>query len=253
LKAFADKHGIPVPQPRKHDTLLANVRSNYEAVAQKVGATASYPGDWLYQTWSESDLKEWLDSHGIPAPQPTSRDKMIASVRRNSRLASLKRQSAAASASQSAAAAVESLRDSIIESWDDSQIKEWADKNGIKVPHGSKRAELLAIVRKHRAQLSEDTISQSAASAYGAATSKAQNEWARATEDAQLKAQEAFDAAVGVWSETRLKAYLDARGVPVPQHGRKDELVAFVRKHAHKASTGYNAWTFDTWTSDNLK
>lgn len=253
LKAFADKHGIPVPQPHKHDTLLAKVRANYEVVVQKVGATASYPGDWLYETWSESDLKEWLDSHGIPAPQPTSRDKMIASVRRNSRLASLKSQAAAASASLSAAAAVESLKDSIIESWDDSQIKDWAVKNGIKVPHGSKRAELLAIVRKHRAKLTEDTISRSAASAYGAATSKAQNEWARATEDAQLKAQEAFDAAVGAWSQSRLKAYLDARGVPVPQQGKKDELVALVRKHAHRASTGYTAWTFDTWTHDNLK
>lgn len=271
LKAFADKHGIPVPQPRKRDTLLANVRSNYETVAKKTGDVAAYPGNWLYETWSESDLKDWLDSHGIPAPQPTDRDKLIASVRRNSRLAGLKAESAASSAqsvansasqaaqsvassaSQSAQAAAASLADSMIESWDDSKIKEWANKNGINVPHGSKRAELLAIVRKHRAQLTGDTLSASAASAYGAATSKAGNQWAQATEDAQSKAHEAFDAAVGMWSETRLKAYLDARGVPVPQAGNKGELVALVRKHAHKASTGYTAWTYDTWTYDNLK
>lgn len=54
LKAFADKHGIPVPQPRKRDTVLQHIRSNYETIAKKVGDTASYPGNWLYETWPES-------------------------------------------------------------------------------------------------------------------------------------------------------------------------------------------------------
>jgi len=149
LKAFADKHDIPVPQPRAHDTLLQRARSNYESVAKKVGETAAYPGNWLYETWSESDLKEFLDSHGIrksplapracisdltfsAAPQPTTRDKLIASVRRNSRLAYLKAADASASASASANAAAHTLSDQLLDSWTDSQIKEWADKNGIK-------------------------------------------------------------------------------------------------------------------------
>ncbi|KFZ13430.1 hypothetical protein V502_06619 [Pseudogymnoascus sp. VKM F-4520 (FW-2644)] len=253
LKAFADKHGIPVPQPRKRDDLLHKIRYDYETIAKKAGDSISYPGNWLYETWSESDLKEWLDTHGIPAPQPATRDKLIASVRRNSRLATLKAQSSMTAAQKEAQKAADSISDSIIANWDDSKIKEWADKNGVKVPQGSKHAELLAILRKYRAKLLDDTLSATAASGYGAATSKANNQWARATEDAQLKAQEAFDAAIGGWSETRLKAYLDARGVPVPQNGKKDDLVAAVRKHSHKAATGYNAWTYDTWTFDNLK
>jgi len=56
LKAFADKHGIPVPQPRKRDTLLSSLRSGYETVATKAGETTSYPGNWLYSTWSESGM-----------------------------------------------------------------------------------------------------------------------------------------------------------------------------------------------------
>ncbi|KFY52227.1 hypothetical protein V497_08588, partial [Pseudogymnoascus sp. VKM F-4516 (FW-969)] len=253
LKVFADKHGIPVPQPRKRDQLLQKIRYDYDTVAKKAGESISYPGNWLYETWTESDLKEWLDTHGIPAPQPQTRDKLIASVRRNSRLATLKAQSSMTEAQKQAQKAADSISDSIIANWDDSKIKEWADKNGVKVPQGSKHAELLAILRKHRAKLLDDTLSATAASGYGAATSKANNQWARATDDAQLKAQEAFDAAIAGWSETRLKAYLDARGVPVPQNGRKDDLVAAVRKHSHKASTGNNAWTYDTWTYDNLK
>ena len=144
------------------------------------------------------------------------------------------------------------------------EIKEWADKNGIKVPQGSKRNELLAIARKHRAQLTGDNVSYSAksaasqasasgASAYGAATSNAANQGAQATDYASLKAQDAFNAAIGTWSESRLKAYLDARGVPVPQNGKKDELLSAVRLNRHKAATGWSAWTFDTWTAENLK
>ena len=72
LKAFLDKHGIPAPQPRTRDSLLSTARSNYETVSKKTGESASYPGNWLYESWSESDLKKFLDERGIPAPQPTS-------------------------------------------------------------------------------------------------------------------------------------------------------------------------------------
>ncbi|ESZ97042.1 putative Stress response protein ish1 [Sclerotinia borealis F-4128] len=264
LLAFADRHNIPVPHPRKRDTLLQKIRSNYDSIAKKAGETAAYPGNWLYESWSESELKEFLDTHGIPAPQPSTRDKLIASVRRNARVASLKTADIQASASSSASAATETLSEKLLNAWSDTQIKEWADKNGIKVPQGSKRNELLAIARKHRAQLVGDTAAASAksyagkasssgASAFGAATSSAGNQYAKATDDAQLKAEDAFNAAIGSWSESRLKAYLDARGVPVPQSGKKDDILAAVRLQKHKAASGWSAWTFDTWTLDNLK
>ncbi|KAH7039649.1 uncharacterized protein B0I36DRAFT_309028 [Microdochium trichocladiopsis] len=253
LKAFCDKHNIPVPQPRNRDTLLQKARSNYEAVAKKAGEAAAYPGNWLYESWSESDLKEWLDTHGFPAPQPTTRDKLIASVRRNSRIAYLKAQDQAASASASANAAYATLTDKIIDAWSESQLKEFADKNGINVPQGTKTNELRALVRKRRAALLGDTVGSTAASAFGAATSKAGNQYAKATNDASLAAQEAFDEAVSTWSDSRLKAYLDARGIPVPQASKTDELRALVRKNAHKAASGFNAWTWDDLSYEKLK
>ena len=159
----------------------------------------------------------------------------------------------AASASASAKAAKESLSDAVFDAWSDSQIKEWADKNGIKVPQGSKRNELLALARKHRDTLTGDKIVSSASSAFGAATTKAGNEYAKATDDAALKSDDAFHTAVGTWSDSRLKAFLDARGIPVPQGGKKDDLVAKVRLNKHKAASGWSAWTFDTWTTENLR
>ncbi|KAI1360606.1 hypothetical protein F5Y08DRAFT_45657 [Xylaria arbuscula] len=253
LKSFADKHGIPVPQPRKRDTLLQQIRSNYEKVAKKAGETAQYPGNWLYETWSESDLKEWLDTHGFPAPQPTTRDQLIAIVRRNSRLAYLKSQEELDAAAARTSAAYGTLTDKIIDAWSESQLKEFCDKNGITVPQGTKTNQLRALVRKHRAEILGDTVSGSAASAFGAATTKAGNQYAKATNDASLAAQEAFDKAVQTWSDSRLKAYLDARGVPVPQASKTDDLRALVRRNSHKVASGFNAWTWDDLSYENLK
>lgn len=174
-------------------------------------------------------------------------------MRRNSRLAGLNLKETAASASASAKAAKESLSDAVFDAWSDSQIKEWADKNGIKVPQGSKRNELLALARKHRDTLTGEKVASSASSAFGAATTRAGNEFAKATDDASLKSEDAFNSVVGTWSDSRLKAFLDARGVPVPQGGNKDELIAQVRLNKHKAASGWSAWTFDTWTTENLK
>ncbi|KAF3387659.1 Meiotic sister chromatid recombination protein 1 [Penicillium rolfsii] len=254
LKAFLDRHGIPAPQPRKRDLLLRTARENYEYIAKKAGETAAYPGNWLYENWSESDLKEWLDERGWPAPQPTTRDKLVASVRRNSRLASLQAKSISASASASAAAAQASLSEELFNAWSDSKLKEFLDEHNVKVPQGSRRNELVALARKHRAYLVDQASSASAAAseAFGAATTKAGNEYARATDDIKMKMEDQFEAAIKTWSDSRLKAFLDARGVPVPQHGKRDELVAKVRANAHRAAGGWNEYNFDTWDKEHL-
>lgn len=134
-------------------------------------------------------------------------------------------------------------------------MKEFLDSHGVPVPQGSKKNELVALARKHRASLVNDgsSLSASGASAFGAATSRAGNEYAKATDDASMAADDAFYSAVDTWSDTRLKAYLDSRGVPVPQGSKKNELVKQVRLNKHKASTGWSAWTFDTWTVENLQ
>ncbi|KAK4035133.1 hypothetical protein C8A01DRAFT_38407 [Parachaetomium inaequale] len=253
LKSFCDRHGIPVPQPRKRDTLLQKVRENYETVAQKAGEAASYPGNWLYESWSESDLKEWLDTHGFPAPQPTTRDKLIASVRRNSRLAYLRMQEQTESSKKAAQDAYAVLTDKLIDSWGESQLKEFCDKNGITVPQGTKLNQLRALVRKHRAEIMGDTVSGTAASAFGAATSNVGSAAAKATDTASQAARDAFDKAINTWSDTRLKGYLDARGVPVPQGSKTNELRALVRKHSHKAASGWTAWTWDDLSLDNIR
>jgi len=184
LKAFLDYHGIPNPSPRTRDSLLHKARANYQAIANKAGETFNYPGDWLYQSWSDSDLKQWLDERGVPVPQPSARDKLIARVRRNAKIASDRAQEEYASLSSAAAATQQSLSDTLLESWSDSEIKEWCDKNGVKVPQGSKRNELIALARKHAASLTGNNVASKASGYFGAATTSAGNTFAQATDQA---------------------------------------------------------------------
>lgn len=208
LKAFLDKHGIPNPQPRTRDTYVKAARENYQSAANKLGEYTGYPGNWLYESWSESDLKAFLDERGIPAPQPSSRDKLIASVRRNARTAALQMQDTQASASSSAANAQQSLTDQLINGWGDSQLKQWLDEQGVKVPQGSKRNELLALVRKQRSNLAASAQSgaSSASSYLGAASTKAGNQYAKATDDASLAGNDLYHQAMSYvdWARAQL-------------------------------------------------
>lgn len=110
-----------------------------------------------------------------------------------------------------------------------------------------------ALVRKHRAEILVNTVGASVSSAFSAATSRAGNQYAKVTDDASLAVQDAFNQAMGAWSESRLKAYLDSRGIPIPQHSNLDELRALVRKNSRKFLTVGSAWTFDDFSRETLK
>jgi hypothetical protein len=166
----------------------------------------------------------------------------------------LQARSLAASALASAESAQASLSDELFNAWSDSKLKEFLDEHNVPVPQGSKRNELIALARKNRAYLLDKAASASAAAtdAFGAASTKAGNQYAKATDDVKLKVEDEFNTAIQTWSDSRLKAFLDARGVPVPQHGKRDELLAKVRANAHRAAGGWNEYNFDTWDKEHL-
>lgn len=105
------------------------------------------------------------------------------------------------------------------------------------------------------ASVAYDSASSLLTQATDSAASAATKYGSQATDYAARKYGQAFDAAVDSWSDSRLKAYLDERGVPVPQNGKLDELRAAVRHNAHKAKVraGFSDAAFDTWSSEQLK
>ncbi|KAI7221451.1 hypothetical protein KC333_g1750 [Hortaea werneckii] len=246
LKAFLDYHGIPNPSPRTRDSLLHTARANYQNAANKAGETASYPGDWLYSQWSDSDLKAWADERGIPVPQPSTRDKLIANVRRNSKIASDRAAEQYASLSKSAADAQHSLTDQLLNSWSDTEIKEWCDKNGVKVPQGSRRNELIALARKHAASVSGNNAASSASGAFGAATTSAGNTFAQATNDAYGQFRYYYDYLMNQFGMASTEAQSSLSSASSRASASASSMSSVAEKSASSASkdaskSGHNA------------
>jgi hypothetical protein len=241
LKAFADRNGIPVPQPRTRDVLLKNARENYQIVANKANEYTAYPGNWLWASWSDSDLKAWCDERGINVPQNGKRDQLIASVRRNSRVASDSLAAWSASVSSKAASATDYISDAIFDTWSDSQLKKYADEKGIKVPQGSKRNEIIALARRKNAQLSSEAarVSASAASAFGAATSSAGNEYASVTADAALKYQYAQSAFFSYVDWLKLQIGIASATASSAASGASKEAYKSASSASKSASSAY--------------
>ncbi|KAH9877333.1 hypothetical protein IAQ61_002698 [Plenodomus lingam] len=189
LERWLKDHNVPHPGPSDRKSLVNTVKAHWN---DKVVTP--------YTSWDVTTLGNYLSLKGQQAKKGTEQDaKSLAEQVKvywtetedsaNQAYGSVKdwifdslnAQGAYASVSSAAADAQQSLSDALLDSWSDSQIKEWADKNGIKVPQGSKRNELIALARKHRARLYGDSASATAGSAYGAATSKANNQYAAAT------------------------------------------------------------------------
>jgi hypothetical protein len=121
--------------------------------------------------------------------QGSKRSELIAAVRRNSRSASVALSAWSSSVAAAAASATQGVADAVFDAWSDSELKKWADERGISVPQGSKRNEVIALLRRHNAILNQEASRAyaSAASAYGAATSSAGNEYARGTNEAAYR------------------------------------------------------------------
>jgi hypothetical protein len=240
LKSFCDYHSIPVPQPRTRDSLLKTARQNYQAVADKTQEYYQYPGDWLFQTWTDSDLKAWLDERGIPVYQGTKRNELIAKVRLNSRIASNNLAAWSSSIAAASASATQTVADAVFDTWSDSQLKKWADEKGIKVPQGSKRNELLALVRRQNARLNAEAskIASSASSAYGAATSSASNEYAKASNDANLQFEYIKSAAFEYldWARSQLGLAPSPTGIAE----QASASAASASKSARSAASAYS-------------
>ncbi|KAL7274512.1 hypothetical protein RUND412_002594 [Rhizina undulata] len=252
LKAFLDRHGIPNPSPRKRDTMLSAAQENYDAIANKLGETLMYPGNWLYESWTDSDLKKWLEMHGYPVPHPSTRDKLIGAVRGKSRLASLKLRSASDAAADKAKNAKKAVSDTVFDAWTNSDLRDFLDRHNIHVPEGATHVELIAIARRNK-KFVTDEIPKTATSLAKSATAVGADKISHATDTAKDYGQAAFDKLIEQWSDSRLKSFLDSRGVSVPQNGKRDELLSIVRLHKNKGITKNGPWTFDTWTYENLK
>lgn len=198
---------------KNKDSLVVQVQNAWHETAEQANEAYGNTANWIFNTWTDSQLKAFLDYHGVPNPQPRTRDSLLSTVRSNY-------QSAANKAGETAAYPGEWL----YAQWSDSDLKAWCDERGIPVPQTGTRDSLISTIRRH-----SYVAAQEANKKYNSATKQAAH------------AQESLsNQLLDSWSDSQVKEWLDKNGIPVPQGSKRNELTALARKHSARLS-GNNA------------
>ncbi|CRK37706.1 hypothetical protein BN1708_016590, partial [Verticillium longisporum] len=58
------------------DSLINQVQSSWYETGDQAQTAWTNVKDWIFDTWTDSELKEFADKHGIPVPQPRKRDSL---------------------------------------------------------------------------------------------------------------------------------------------------------------------------------
>lgn len=140
------------------------------------------------------------------------------------------------------------LRDDVFDTWSQSQLKAWADAHGLKVPQTSKKDEVTAYYRRHRYLLQQDIDE------FLAQASKTANPYiSKATNAASNAASHAKDAFFDLWTDSRLKSFLEGQGVQVPASSTKEKLVELAKENKKKLDDAYDSFDFDKWSISSLQ
>lgn len=276
LKSWLDTHGVPAYQGSARNELIAQLRrksylgklnlmSGYYESEDKINKKMTEAERTLFDKWSDSLLKEYLDERGISVPQGSKRAELEALARRGRYVAEQKAQkgsdeaqkvmqavksqmnaatTSAGNAWAGATGAVQDRADAVKEDvfsmWSSSALKEFLDERGVKVPQGSKQNELIALARKHRFD-------------------------ARQQADKHIKAAQAMFEG---WSTNDLMAWANDQKIKVSKRAQsnRDELVKEVKKnYATVAESSSDAaaelqdkakhikqWAIDTWSDSEI-
>ena len=134
------------------------------------------------------------------------------------------------------------VKDAVIESWDPESLRSWVENHGLTVPKSSD--ELLSVATKNKDLLLQDIKDYAAA---GHESSKA----------ILNKGKEFYETTAGTlgefWSESRLKEFLDARGIQLPQAPSREELLKKISQFKESLpSVPAGKFWFDSWSKEEL-
>lgn len=139
------------------------------------------------------------------------------------------------------------VKDSVIESLDPESLKDWLEAHGVT----DAASQTVETAKQHKDWLLEDIrdyaeYSQDFASAL----------LSKGKEFFSGKADELSDAVFNTWSDSRVKEFLDARGVNVPQGSSRNELNALAARFKHSLPVNVNGpagqFWFDGWSREEL-
>lgn len=223
LRAFLEYHNIVAPQLSSRERLIAEIKSQYDTIAKKINKQAPdtdswtyYPGNWIYDTWSDSELREWLVDRGLLSTSKAqlTRDKLLAEVRQNWLL-------------QRVLGDTDEMKEKVSSSFG-AATSNVAD-SASSASASARRASATARREADESWSSAKSMAQSASASVSSAFASASAE------------------SLDTWSESDLKKWANKHGIPVPEGSNKNELLAIVRRHRtrllNEAESAYNAAT----------
>lgn len=135
------------------------------------------------------------------------------------------------------------VKDSVIESFDKESIDDWLAAHGV-YDAGN---QFLEVAKEHRDWLLED-ISDYAKSG----NEEAAKFLSKGKEFYTEKSTDASNAIWNAWSDSKLKEFLDSRGIDVPQYFTREYLLDLVSRAKANAPTDLGLHWFDGWSREEL-
>lgn len=230
LKAWAQAHGLEAPDrdeladfAKKHKDLLLSDIQYYTDEAKKtaspfIGKAGTYlsdSGNALFdnavQTWSDSRLKQFLESRSVEVPETPSREELVSLVKKYKNKAIDKA----------------SLGSWTFDSWSTDDLAQWLKDLGDNAAD--------------TAQWTRDQLVEAAGSTYNTAKDlyNTGTKEAKANYDvASKKLGQIHGAAFDKWSESDLRDYLKSFGIKVEEATNKLELQNLAKTQYHLFSSG---------------
>lgn len=266
LQNFLSKNGISFQKDDTRQDLVEKIKLEFDRIAQENQGSNFYPGNWLYDSsWSNEDLKKWLEDYGIDFDPQSTRDDLIEKLKELSYQATNSIKDNKESLFNSLDLFDKSIfdkygqiKDDFFETWNYSQLREWLylhgfidTKPGIYVEDLNKD-KLIKLAQTHKKYLLSDIRT------WLADTEKDYKPWITKGEQQKNKADEwindTFFVGIDNWSKDKLREFLDVRKVPYSIFTTKHQLIELVKKHKFDPiHVETYAWVVEDVSTDSIK
>ncbi|KAK9450099.1 uncharacterized protein V1518DRAFT_189815 [Limtongia smithiae] len=212
---FLKKEGVTVKETEKdnREWLIATAGKYWRQMSGTAEGGYGSIKEWIFDTWSDSAMKRFLDNHHFGAPIDSTKDALLQKIKDNYDY--IYNQVGATS---------NDATNWVFNEWSDSELAEWLTKHGYDVPRNPTRNTLIQQVIDY-----SRSTTGSAQHAY----SHAQVAFSHLHENVLDASGEVRNSAFNTWSDSDLKEWFDEHGIAVPQPSSRDRLLASARRHKY--------------------
>ncbi|EEB08672.1 LEA domain-containing protein [Schizosaccharomyces japonicus yFS275] len=269
LKKFLERHGaLSKKETSKLDALSPSaLREKAHDVYKKASGKFGDAEDWVFESWTDSDLKNWLDEHKVHiGKKEVPRESLVKKVKHGLTHPGQTLKDSFAAAREEVEEDVHSTKAFVEKEmsgfnhflsrfWSYSRLKKFLDMHGVPTIQLTEKDRLLARIRRleYKTSKNAEHAGKKVADKMRSATSQAKEKAGDMVENAKSGVKHfADETVIGKWQDSKLKSFLDARGIPVPQPSTKDELIALVRRNLYKLPLSSWNIDFDKVSSNDL-